>query len=133
MADKGIIACKLPNGLTIDHRDVTVTLNGSDHASAVSGYGLTPGVDVEWFQDWVTGPARDFPAVARGLIFLAPNERFAQDQASDQGAHIASGLEGIDPDNPAKSDPALAGVEPTDEQRRNMGKARSEAAGDKLK
>lgn len=128
MANNGVIACKLPNGLTIDHGDQTVTLNGSGHASAVAGYGMTPGVDVDWFQDWATGPGKDFPAVARGLIFVAPTERFASDQAADQGDHIRSGLEGIDAENPGKSDPALAAIEPTDEQAKGLPKAKSEAA-----
>lgn len=118
--NRGVVACKLPNGLVVDHKGETVALNGSDHSSAVSGYGLTRNVDLDWFNDWATGPAREFPPVAKGLIFVAPNERFAQDQASEQGDDIKSGLEGVDPENPG------AGVEPTDEQRRETAKARAD-------
>lgn len=120
MADgnRGVIACKLPNGLLVEHKGESVLLNGSDDASAVSGYGLTPDVDLDWFNDWATGDGKDFPPVAKGLIFVAPNERFAQDQAREQGDDIRSGLEGVDPEKPGE------GVEPTDEQKRATAQAR---------
>lgn len=123
--NRGVIACKLPNGLAVEHKGESVLLNGSDHESAVAGYGLTQGVDLDWFNDWATGDGREFPPVAKGLIFVAPNERFAQDQAREQGDQIKSGLEGIDPDNPG------GGVEPTDEQQRETARAR--AGSDKAK
>lgn len=130
MADgnTGVIACKLPNGLVVEHKGKTVLLNGSDHESAVSGYGMTPDVGLDWFQDWATGDARDFPPVARGLIFVAPNARFAQDQAREQGDDVRSGLEGVDPENPGAGDAEFVGrIEPTDEQRRETAKARAGA------
>lgn len=123
MADgnRGVIACKLPNGLMVEHKGESVLLNGSDHASAVSGYGMTQNVDLDWFNDWATGDAREFPPVAKGLIFVAPNERFAQDQATEQGDDLRSGLEGVDPANPGD------GVEPTEEQQRETARARAGA------
>lgn len=111
----GVIGCKLPNGLTIDHDERTLTLVGSNAPGAVGGYGLTHDVDVDWFMDWATGPARDFPPVARGLIFVAGNDRNAADQAREQSGE-RSGLEGLDPDKPAP------GLEPTDEQKAELAK-----------
>lgn len=116
----GVVACKLPNGLTIDHKGETVTLTGSNDANAVSGYGLTHDVDIDWFMDWATGPARDFPPVARNLIFVAGNSANAGDQAREQAGE-RSGLEGIDPANPAP------GIEPTEEQKKELEKTQGAA------
>lgn len=121
--NRGVVACKLPNGLLVEHGEHSVLLNGSDHESAVSGYGLTQNVDLDWFNDWATGDGRDFPPVKRGLIFVAPNERFAADQAREQGTDLRSGLEGIDPEKPGD------GIEPTDEQKAALPKAKAEASG----
>lgn len=112
----GIVACKLPAGLTVDHKGESVTLNGSRSDGAVAGYGMTKGVDLEWFNDWLTGPGRDFPPVAKGLIFVAGSEANAAAQANEQ-ADERSGLEGLNPDAPAP------GVEPTDETKKVLAKA----------
>lgn len=106
----GVVGCKLPNGLTVDHADQSVTLVGSNAPGAVGGYGLTHDVDLDWFSDWLTGPGRELPMVQRGLIFIAGNDRNAADQAKEQKDE-RSGLEGLDPDKPAP------GLEPTDEQK----------------
>lgn len=113
MANMGVIGCKLPNGLTIDHKDESVTLVGSNAPGSVAGYGLTHGVDIDWFSDWATGPGRDFPPVAKGFIFLAGSDRNAEAQAREQ-ADERSGLEGLDPEKPAP------GLEPTDEQKAEL-------------
>lgn len=112
----GVVACKLPNGLVIDHKEQTVTLVGSNDSGAVGGYGLTPDVDIDWYNDWATGPAREFPPVVKGLIFVAGNDRNAADQALDQQDE-RTGLEGLDPAKPAP------GIEPTDETKAELAKA----------
>lgn len=109
--NEGIVACKLPNGLLVDHKGSSVLLNGSDDPSAVKGYGMTSGVDLDWFNDWMTGDGKEFPPVTKGLIFVAGSESNAKAQATEQGDDIQSGLEGLDPDSPGP------GVEPTDEQK----------------
>lgn len=116
----GVIGCKLPNGLTIEHEGRTVTLVGGNDANAVGGYGLTRDVDIDWYNDWATGPAREFPPVAKGLIFVAGNDSHARDQASEQAGE-RSGLEGIDPENPGP------GLEPTEEQKKELAKAQGQA------
>lgn len=117
MANLGTIACKLPNGLTIDHQDQTVTLVGSNDLGARFGYGMTPGVDLDWFMDWMTGPARDLPMVTKQLVFPAGNDQNAADQAREQDGDVVSGMEGLDPEKPGP------GLEPTDEQRAETAKA----------
>lgn len=111
------VACKLPNGLTIDHKGETLTLNGAHDTGAKNGYGLTPLEDnqVEWFNDWLTGDGATLPAVERGFIFLASNDKNAADQAREQ-ADEKTGLEQLDPAAP------VAGVEPTDETKKELAK-----------
>lgn len=111
------IACKLPNGLTIDHKDLTITLNGAHDAGAKNGYGLTQLEDsqVEAFNDWLTGPGATLAAVERGFIFLASNERNAADQAREQ-TNERTGLEGLDPNKPAP------GIEATPETKAELAK-----------
>lgn len=110
------VACKLPNGLTVTHKDITVTFAGANDPGAVAGYGMTRDIDPDWFNDWATGDGKDLPFVAQDLIFLAPNSRNAADQARDQATEPAlrTGLEGIDPDKPAP------GIEPTEETKKAL-------------
>ncbi len=123
------VACKLPNGLTVDHQGLSLTLRGANDAGAVGvaghRYGLTELSDktgenesgVEWFMDWLTGPGKSLPAVERGLIFVQTNDRNADAQAREQGGQLLTGAEGLDPDKPGE------GLEPTDEQKRENAKA----------
>ena len=111
------VACKLPNGLTIDHKDETLTLNGAHDQGAKNGYGLTELDDGQalWFKDWLTGDGREFPAVERKLIFRAVSSARASDQAGEQRGE-KSGLEGLDPNKPAP------GIEATPETKAELAK-----------
>lgn len=107
------VACKLPQGLTVEHEGKTVTLNGANHAHARFGHGFTE-VDADWFKSWTEAHA-DFPPVKNRLIFAHKDaENAAKEAAVDKT--IRSGAEPLDPSKPG------AGVEPTDEQKKELAK-----------
>ncbi len=108
------VACKLPNGLTIKHKDVTVTLNGATHSSAVGGFGVTLDVDADWFKSWQE-EAKDFPAVSNGSIFAFDRDTAAVRERRNDPT-VRTGLEPLNPDAPAP------GVEPTDAMKRELAK-----------
>lgn len=108
------IACKLPNGLRVRHAEKEVELVGANHSKAIAGFGLTKGVDSDWFASWKAA-AGDFPPLKNGSIFAQVDAK-AADEAAEK-ADIPTGLEGLDPDKPA------AGIEPTDEMKAEIAKA----------
>lgn len=57
----------------------------------IGGFGLTPGVDREFFENWLKQYA-DHPAVKGGLVFAADGQHAAMDKAKERG-HLKSGLE----------------------------------------
>lgn len=102
MADKSTtvtVACKLPNGLEIEHRGHTVVLAGANSSTAVGGYGLTPNVDADWFEDWMAGNL-DHPAVKNNIIFANTPAQAADEAKEKKG--VKTGLEPVDPDNPGE-------------------------------
>lgn len=119
-------ACKLPNGLEVEHRGETIVLaganigeeldnvskNGSprENRRRVYGFGLTELNDrqAEAFASWkdeVTTkdgkalPDGGFPAFANGLI-LGPfkSAAEAEKECAVLASAITSGFEGVDPD-----------------------------------
>lgn len=114
------VACKLPQGLQLKHKNLTVILVGANESGNRFGFGLTHGVDGDWFKDWAEGDGKDFPAVKNGSIFAISGTRDkAEDAAKERRADAAvqTGLEPIDPDRPA------ANVEPTDETKTELAKS----------
>lgn len=99
MADKVTVACKLPNGLEIEHRGTTVVLAGSHSAGSVGGYGLTPNVDADWFDDWMAANL-GHPAVANEIIF-ANTPAKARDEATEK-KDVKTKMEPVDPDKPGE-------------------------------
>ncbi|MDE2442352.1 MAG: hypothetical protein KGP14_15150 [Betaproteobacteria bacterium] len=91
------VACKLPNGLKLTHKDVTVELAGSNGADGA--FGLTPGVDADWFNDWLATDGKDFAPVTSGVLFAQPTPDKAVDAAKER-ADVKTGQEPIDPANP---------------------------------
>ncbi len=100
------VACKLPQGLTIAHKGKTLTLNGANASGNRFGFGMTKGVDAEWFNDWTKTDGKDFPAVKNGSIFAmdGDNVEKAKDAATERraDAEVQTGLEPIDPNKPGK-------------------------------
>lgn len=118
MADLITVACKIPNGLTVDFAGRSVTLNGG-HASLpgeAGGYGLTSGIDADWWDSWVQSVTTDFPPLKSGAIFATPRKDSAQAQGREKSA-VRTGFEGLNPETPAP------GIEPTDETRKELAKA----------
>lgn len=98
------VACKLPAGINLG----PVTLNGSQHPSAVGGFGLTP-VDADFWAEW-SETHKGFAPLVKGLIFAMPTRTAAVGQANER-ADVKSGFEPLDPDKPP------AGLEETDESK----------------
>ena len=141
------VACKLPHGLDlgldhtidagIDHKrngemvvrqpgGKRIVLAGANSPNAVAGYGMTPGVDAEFWNHWREAN-KDFPPVKNGLIFAHDREAMVAGQAAEQ-QHLRSGFEPLNTE-PGK-DPRMprpgAGVEfqPTDETKRAIAKGK---------
>jgi hypothetical protein len=111
------VACKLPAGLTITHKGKTVTLVGSTKSGNRFGFGITRDVDGDWFKDWATTDAKDFPPIKNGSIFaMAGTTEKIADAGAERRADpvVQTGLEPLDPSKPGK------GVEPTDETKKAL-------------
>lgn len=103
------VGCKLPSGLHLDHNGIRVTLNGSNSSNIIGGYGLTHGVDKDFFDAWCKTHA-DFEPLKQGLIFAQEKEVNARAEASDKQT-LENGFEGIDPNKPGKK---VKGIEKAD-------------------
>jgi hypothetical protein len=69
---------------------------------AATGFGLTFGVDADFWEAWVN-QNKDYTPYARGMIFAHAKVENARAEAKEKGdkkAGIKSGLEPIDPENP---------------------------------
>ena len=121
------VASKLPHGLVLEledeikdkepilgggHREVkrfrkngqSVVSNGmvrpfgAPYSPTVQeGVGLTFGVDVDFFQKWLT-QKKDYPPVVAGMIFAASTTEHAVDHAREISG-LKSGFEPLDPDS----------------------------------
>lgn len=106
------IACKLPNGFTLTHKEKTVTFRGANAPDAVLGFGLTHGVDGEWFKDWATTDGKNFPAVKNGSLFAQDNADRARAASKERAKDVKTGLEPLDPAKPAPGVEMVPGTEP---------------------
>jgi len=113
------VACKLPQGLTVTHKGLSVTLAGANASGNRFGFGITPGVDADWFNDWATTDARELPAIKRGMIFAMESAAKAKDAARERRGDksVQTGAEPIDPNAPG------ANVEATDASKEELAKA----------
>jgi len=93
------VACKLPNGLIIEHQGKRQELKGANTSELINGFGVTQ-VDADLFNGWLAAN-KDLPAVKNGLIFAQASEASIKAQTRDHEAQ-ETGLEGIDPENPGK-------------------------------
>jgi len=130
MADKSgkiSVACKLPSGFTIEHAGTRLTLNGPNDPGAIGDFGVTRGVDADWFKEWseggkdgdgkLIGVGKGFAPLASGAIFAIPGSDLVG-AVNDIGADVVTGLEPLNADKPAPD------VEPTDEQKKELDKLR---------
>lgn len=91
------IACKLPHGLQINVKGVSLTLRGSNSTGAIGGYGFTQ-VREDFWQAWLA-THRTYTPVQKGLIFAHPKAQSAKAKAKEQ-AEIKNGLEPLNPEKP---------------------------------
>lgn len=98
MAATVVVGCKLPHGLIIQHAGRKVVLAGSNAEGAIGGYGLTRGVDKEFFEGWLKDHA-SFEPVAKDLVFAVGQESAARGTASERKGE-KNGFEPLDPTNP---------------------------------
>ena len=93
------VASKLPMGIVVDHAGQRLLLIGSNAPGSVAGFGLTPGIDADWFASWMAAN-QDFEPIRNGLIFANAKPADAAAQATERTA-IVDGFEGVDPTKPA--------------------------------
>lgn len=119
------VACKLPNGVTIDHAGQSVTFAGANSPNARFGYGVTYEVDPDWFEAWMADVGRDFPPVKAGVLFPINGDDDGELREKENDPALLTGQEPLDPEAPAP------GIVPTDEMKKELAKTR--AASDKAK
>lgn len=100
MAEVVTVGCKLPNGLLIDVGGKVVRLLGANSSSVIGGYGLTEGVDKDYFDTWLKEHANQ-PYVKGDLVFAQAKTNSAQSKASEN-AKVKTGLEGLPQDKPVE-------------------------------
>ena len=101
------VACKLPNGLIIEHDGQKVRLNGSNSSQVIGGFGITHGIDQAFFDAWLA-KSKEYDPVAKGMIWAhgKPNDTLAM---AKEMATEKNGFEGLDPKKPGKDlEPATA-------------------------
>lgn len=104
------VACKLPHGLQIQFYTKgdpgqppvvdgdPIKLLGSNHAHAISGYGITTNVDAARFLGWLD-QNKSYAPVRANLIFAEDSYDRVRARAIEQ-ARVLSGFEGLDPEHP---------------------------------
>lgn len=110
------VACKLPNGLVVEHMGHKVTLLGSNDANAKFGFGITRGVDADWFGAWAKTDGKDLPAVKNGSIFAMSKDADGAARERKSDASVQTGQEPLNPFKPA------ADIEPTEEMKKELDK-----------
>lgn len=88
------VASKLPFAFIAEFGGKKVTFEGSPHHAEfgmADAYGLTPGVDADWFSGWKK-QAADFDALTNGVIFAADDAK-AGDEAKEKKSNVKSGME----------------------------------------
>lgn len=100
------VACKLPNGHVLHHGETAVVLNGSNHARAVAGFGLTENVDEGFYKAWEENARKNkYAPFMAGLIFAHAKRDSAEAQAEEKEA-VKTGFEPMPQEE--------AGIKPND-------------------
>lgn len=103
------VGCKLPHGfkmdLLVNGVKQRVLLRGNNSSLVAGGFGLTEGVDKEFFDKWMAeNKALDF--VQRGLIWAYKNTEGARKKAIEE-AEKRHGLEPLNPDGDPRNKTAV--------------------------
>jgi hypothetical protein len=111
--EKGMIAQRMPETFTLNGCSVTLSADGRvtdvNHL-IIGGYGITPGIPKDFWDKWLEAN-KDTDFVVNRQVFAASDEMSARSVAIEQKA-IRSGLEPLDPANPAATSPELRRVQP---------------------
>lgn len=97
---KILIGCRLPHGLVLEHKGVSVTLKGKN-SRVVAGLYVpeqdyaTTEVDAEFWEAW-SKEHSTFPAVTSNSIFVAKDSSSAEAVAKELRAE-STGFEQLDP------------------------------------
>jgi hypothetical protein len=90
------VGCKLPSGLVLELDGKTVELNGANSSNIIGGYGLTEGVDAEFFKQWME-KHEGMAFVRNELVFAQAKTADAKAEAVEKSAE-QTGLEALNPD-----------------------------------
>jgi len=112
----GVIYEELPQARpdTIVVKGVAIDIEGalrgrSPEFNAVHGYALTPGVPRDFWEMWLE-QNKKAAYVLNKCIFAMSSEARARDKVKSEMSKMLSGLEPIDPENPAAKSPDLRGL-----------------------
>lgn len=94
-AEKYIIGCKLPAGLTISHEGQSMTLAGTNDSLLINGFGITREVPADLWEGFEK-TFSDQLLIKNGIVFAVTDEKSAKD-ASDERKDQKTGLEQLDP------------------------------------
>ena len=100
MSKKVLIGCRLPHGLVLEYRGVSVTLKGKN-SRVVAGLYVpeqdfaTTEVDADFWEAWIKEHST-FPAVTSNSIFVAKDSPSAEAVAKELRAE-STGFEQLDP------------------------------------
>lgn len=102
MSNIVLVGCKLPNGVVLHGTEnQPIHINGMNTSLIAGGYGVTPVDAVEW--DYIKAFYADYAPIVSKAIFSHSTDNVNDiiDLASDLRGE-KTGLEGMDPENPAK-------------------------------
>ncbi len=96
------VCSRLPFHFVAESAGKKVTFNGAKATDItgdqvlIDGFGLTPGIDADWFDGWAK-EAGDFAPLASGVIFTAAANK-AADEAKELAPEVKSGMEQKSPE-----------------------------------
>ena len=99
MANTIKVACKLPNGLIIDHDGHKHELAGANSSQLINGFGITD-VDKEFFDKWLEANKAQ-KIVQNGIVFAVDHASKVEGATKERKGQ-KSGLEGLDHDKPTQ-------------------------------
>lgn len=108
MSKRVTIGCRLPHGLVLEVKGISVTLKGKNSRVVAGMYVpeqdfATTEVDADFWEAWFTAHST-FPAVLSGAIFIAKDAASAESIAKEL-RNESTGMEQLDPAKEAEVKP----------------------------
>jgi len=104
--DSYIVGCKLPNGLSFNHVEHKIILNGVNSSALINGFGITRDVPAEAWETFAKNHAES-KFIKNGIVFAVTDDKSVAD-ASLERSKQKTGLE--------QASTKAAGVEPLKEE-----------------